>query len=105
MSQPIVKARALSPKAVILTVLLPFAVGYFLSQMFRSVNAVVGPDLARDIGLGAAELGFLTSAYLLAFALFQLPLGVLLDRVGPRRVQAALIALAGVGCAALCHRR
>ncbi|MGI9510091.1 MAG: MFS transporter [Geminicoccaceae bacterium] len=79
------------------TVLLPFGVGYFLSQMFRSVNAVVGPDLARDVGLGAAELGFLTSAYLLAFALFQLPLGVLLDRYGPRRVQTVLIALAGVG--------
>ena len=91
------QTKVLSPKTIILTVLGPFAVGYFLSQMFRSVNAVVGPDLARDIGLGAAELGFLTSAYLLAFALFQLPLGVLLDRIGPRRVQAVLIALAGLG--------
>ncbi len=38
----------------------------------------------------------MTSAYLFAFAAFQLPLGVLLDRFGPRRVQAALL-----GCAAL----
>lgn len=101
MSQPVTQTSpesgTLTPKAVILTVLCPFAVGYFLSQIFRSVNAVVGPDLAQDIGLGAAELGFLTSAYLLAFALFQLPLGVLLDRIGPRRVQAVLIAIAGVG--------
>lgn len=101
MSQPaaqhVAEAGTLTPKAVILTVLLPFAVGYFLSQMYRSVNAVVGPDLARDIGLGAAELGFLTSAYLLAFALFQLPLGVLLDRIGPRRVQATLVTIAGMG--------
>ncbi len=99
MSQPTASAEAerITPKAVTLTVLLPFGIGYFLSQMYRSVNAVVGPDLTRDIGLGAAELGFLTSAYLLAFALFQLPLGVLLDRIGPRRVQAALIALAGIG--------
>ncbi|MGI9489512.1 MAG: MFS transporter [Geminicoccaceae bacterium] len=85
------------PLGVVLVVLLPFGIGYFLSQMYRSVNAVVGPDLVRDVGLGAAELGFLTSAYLLAFALFQLPLGVLLDRYGPRRVQSVLIALAGVG--------
>lgn len=85
------------PLGIALAVLLPFGIGYFLSQMYRSVNAVVGPDLAHDVGLGAAELGFLTSAYLLAFALFQLPLGVLLDRYGPRRVQAVLIALAGVG--------
>ena len=83
--------------ALALTVLLPFGVGYFLSQMFRSVNAVVGPDLAKDVGLSAGELGLLTSAYLLAFALFQLPLGVLLDRYGPRRVQSGLIALAGFG--------
>ncbi|MEM8948921.1 MAG: MFS transporter [Pseudomonadota bacterium] len=87
----------LRPVTIALAVLLPFAIGYFLSQMFRSVNAVVGPDLVHDVGLSAAELGFLTSAYLLAFALFQLPLGVLLDRYGPRRVQSVLIALAGGG--------
>jgi predicted MFS family arabinose efflux permease len=62
------------------------------------VNAVVAPDLVAEIGLGAAELGLLTAAYLGAFALFQLPLGVLLDRYGPRRVQAALLAVAAAGC-------
>jgi MFS family permease len=82
--------------AIALTVLAPFALGYFLSYLFRAVNAVVGPDLAADIGLSATELGLLTSAYLFAFALFQLPLGVLLDRFGPRRVQTCLF-----GCAAL----
>lgn len=87
----------LRPITIAFAVLLPFGIGYFLSQMYRSVNAVVGPDLARDVGLGASELGFLTSAYLLSFALFQLPLGVLLDRYGPRRVQTALIAVAGLG--------
>ena len=73
----------------LLIVLAPFALGYFLSNLFRAVNAVVGPHLVDDLGLGAAALGLLTSAYLFAFALFQLPLGVLLDRFGPRRVQAA----------------
>jgi MFS family permease len=86
----------LSPAAIVVTVLAPFALGYFLSYLFRSVNAVVGPDLVADIGLSATQLGLLTSAYLFAFALFQLPLGVLLDRFGPRRVQTALF-----GCAAL----
>jgi predicted MFS family arabinose efflux permease len=83
--------------ATLLLVLPPFALGYFLSYLFRAVNAVVGPILAADLELGAAELGLLTSAYLLAFALFQLPLGVLLDRFGPRRVQAALLACAASG--------
>ena len=80
-----------------LTVLAPFALGYFLSYLFRAVNAVVGADLAADIGLSATELGLLTSAYLFAFALFQLPLGVLLDRYGPRRVQFGLFCCAAAG--------
>lgn len=79
--------------------LVPFGLGYFLSYLFRAVNAVVGPELVREIGLSASELGLLTAAYLLAFACFQLPLGVLLDRYGPRRVQAALLVAAGSGAA------
>jgi MFS family permease len=80
-----------------LTVLGPFAAGYFLSYMYRSINAVVAPDLVRDIGLSASELGVLTAAYLVAFGLFQLPLGLLLDRFGPRRVQTALLLTAAMG--------
>ena len=87
----------LTPATIVLTVLAPFALGYFLSYLFRAVNAVVGPDLVADIGLSATTLGMLTSAYLLAFALFQLPLGVLLDRYGPRRVQVGLFCCATVG--------
>jgi predicted MFS family arabinose efflux permease len=86
-----------SATRLVLTVLAPFAAGFFLSYLFRSVNAVVGPRLAAEIGLSAAGLGLLTSAYLFAFAAFQLPLGVLLDRFGPRRVQAALLACAALG--------
>ena len=81
-----------------LRVLTPFALGYFLTYLLRAVNAVVAPDLVAEIGLSAAELGLLTAAYLGAFALFQLPLGVLLDRYGPRRVQAALFGVAALGC-------
>ena len=81
-----------------LKVLTPFALGYFLTYLLRAVNAVVAPDLVSELGLDAAELGLLTAAYLGAFAIFQLPLGVLLDRYGPRRVQAALVAVAGAGC-------
>lgn len=87
----------LSPAAIIGMVLAPFAFGYFLTYLFRAVNAVVGPNLVADIGLSASGLGLLTSAYLLAFALFQPPLGVLLDRYGPRRVQAGLFVCAAVG--------
>jgi len=82
---------------LLVQVLGPFALGYLLSYFFRSVNAVVAPDLVRDLGLTAPELGFVTAAYLAAFATFQLPLGLLLDRYGPRRVQAALVMVGAAG--------
>lgn len=79
--------------------LLPFAAGYFLSYLYRTVNAVLGPRLSVELGLDAAELGLLTSAYFASFALFQLPLGTLLDRFGPRRVEASLLVIAAGGAA------
>lgn len=83
--------------AILLRVFIPFALGYFLSYLFRTVNAVIAPDLARDVGVDPASLGLLTSAYFLAFASFQLPLGVLLDRYGARRVESALLLFAAAG--------
>ncbi len=76
-----------------------YAAGYFLSYGLRSVNAVIAPELIRDLGITNADMGLLTSAYFLAFGLFQLPLGLLLDRFGPRRVEAVLLLIAATGCA------
>ncbi len=78
-------------------VFIPFALGYFLSYVYRVVNAVIAPNLVTDLGLDPAGLGLLTSAYFLTFASFQLPLGVLLDRYGPRRVEAGLLLFAALG--------
>lgn len=78
-------------------VFIPFSLGYFLSYLFRVVNAVVGPELTADLGLGPADLGLLTSAYFLTFAAFQLPLGLLLDHFGPRRVETVLLLFAALG--------
>src|SRR5438105_2763794 len=85
------------PANLMLVVFGPFAVGYFLSFFYRNVNAVISKDLASEFELAPSDLGFLTSMYLLAFAAFQLPLGVLLDRYGPRRVVAALFCVAAAG--------
>ena len=78
---------------------LPFAGAYFLSYHFRTANAVIGPVLSTDLSLGAADLGLLTSAYFLAFGAAQLPLGMLLDRFGARRVESALLLIAALGAA------
>ena len=81
----------------IVRVFLPFAFGYYLSYLFRTINALISPSLVADFGLRPAELGVLTSAYFLAFGLIQLPLGAMLDRYGPRRVQSAFLFGAALG--------
>ena len=80
-----------------LVVFCPFAAGYYLSYFYRYVNAVIAKDLVADFGLAPSDLGLLTSAYFLSFALAQLPLGMALDRFGPRRCTAALFCVAGAG--------
>ncbi len=85
------------PAKLLLIVFCPFAAGYFLSFFFRNVNAVISRDLATEFSLAPQDLGLLTSAYFLTFAAFQLPLGVLLDRYGPRRVVAGLMCIAASG--------
>jgi sugar phosphate permease len=87
------------PLRLLARVFVPFACGYFFSYFFRVVNAVISPDLVRDVGVDASRLGLLTSAYFLTFAAAQLPLGVALDRFGPRRVNAALLVVAAAGAA------
>ena len=82
-----------------LRVFLPFTFAYFLSYIFRGVNAVIFPYLERDVGITAGDLGLLTSAFFLFFAGCQPVLGVALDRYGPRRVQAVLLAVAAAGSA------
>jgi MFS family permease len=78
-------------------VVLPFLAGYFLSYVYRAVNAVLAPSLVGEFGISAEQLGFLTGVYFFSFGLFQIPLGVLLDRFGPRRVNASLLVLAAAG--------
>ncbi|TNF52994.1 MAG: MFS transporter [Gammaproteobacteria bacterium] len=85
------------PLSLVLRVFIPFAAGYFLSYLYRTINAVLAPELVADLHLDAAALGLLTSVYFLTFAAFQLPLGVLLDRFGPHRVEGLLLLLAAGG--------
>jgi len=58
---------------------------------------VLGPRLADEFGLSAAQLGLLTGAFFASFVAVQVPLGMALDRFGPRRVDGTLLVLAGAG--------
>jgi MFS family permease len=101
------KPKAAAAKAIdgsrtwhlVATVLLPFAAGYYLSYVFRTINALIAGPLGREFGLSAADLGIFTAVLFLTFGAVQLPLGAWLDRFGPRRMQAALLSIAAIGAA------
>ncbi len=70
---------------------------YFLSQFFRVSSAVIAPNLVRDLGLNAETLGILGGAFFYSFALFQIPMGPMLDRIGPRFIISYLVLLGAFG--------
>ena len=80
-----------------LRVFLCFAFAYFMSYAFRTINVVIAPDLVKDLGLNNADLGLLSSAYFIGFGATQIPLGLALDRFGPRITEAWVMTLAVVG--------
>jgi MFS family permease len=74
---------------------------YVLSQFYRVFLAVLAPALTVELGVGPVELGRASGAWFVAFALMQLPVGVLLDRYGPRRTAGWLLGIGAGGGAAL----
>lgn len=69
---------------------------FICSQFYRVANAIVAPHLQTDMGLSSEALGGLSAAFFYAFALAQVPLALVLDRVGAR---ASMTALSLVGAA------
>jgi sugar phosphate permease len=80
-------------------VFLPFVAVYYLAFLFRNINATIAGSLTSEFGLTAGDLGLLTSVYYLSFAVAQIPIGILLDRCGPRRVQSLVLIAAALGAA------
>jgi MFS family permease len=91
---------ALLPRRAAVVMLLAFASAYFLSALVRAVTATLAPVFSQELALGAAQLGLLAGAYFVGFAAMQLPLGIALDRFGPRRVLIALLFVAVAGSVA-----
>jgi len=70
---------------------------FILAHFLRSAPAVIAPNLRTELGLTPGELSSLPAAIFLGAALMQLPVGVFLDKFGPRRTMAALFSLAALG--------
>lgn len=80
------------------TVMMASLFGLALSNLFvRSSMGVLAPELAADLALSPVFLGAAASAFFFAYAIFQVPGGMLLDRFGPRRTITGLFALNAIG--------
>jgi predicted MFS family arabinose efflux permease len=76
-----------------------FALGalhFFVSQLYRTANAVLAPALVRDLGVDTEGLGLMAAAFFYSFALAQIPITLFIDRIGAKRL---MIAFAFVGIA------
>lgn len=74
------------------------AIFFFYAWVLRVAPSVMVEDLMRDFAVGAGVLGHLSAAYFYGYAGMQIPVGLLLDRFGPRW----LMSLAALACAGGC---
>src|SRR5579885_2548489 len=57
----------------------------------RLCIAVAGPRIQRDMHMSPSHWGWVIGAFTLAYALFEVPSGVLGDRIGARRVLTRIV--------------
>ncbi|MGP9803294.1 MFS transporter [Paracoccus sp. NSM] len=70
---------------------------YMLSQFYRAFLAVMSPVLQDQLGATPGDLALSSGLWFIAFALMQIPVGQALDRFGPRRTCALMLAVGGGG--------
>jgi MFS family permease len=64
-----------------------------VNYMDRSAVSVANPLIRDDLGLSQGQMGLLLSAFAWSYGIAQLPAGMLVDRLGPRRVLGAGLVL------------
>jgi sugar phosphate permease len=70
---------------------------FLLSQFYRVSNAVIAPMLLEDLSLDTKAIGLLSASFFYAFALTQIPISLLLDKIGSRQMMTVLSIIGVVG--------
>ena len=78
---------------------LTISIGYLIVFFHRVAPAIMGPVIAKELGLFATDLGIMSSMYFWAQALGCIPAGLLCDILGPRKIIAAGLICAAAGTA------
>ena len=74
------------------------ALFFFYAWIMRVAPSVMIDELMRDFAVGAAAIGNLSAFYFYGYAGMQIPVGLLMDRFGPRRLMTVAAAGCAVGC-------
>jgi MFS family permease len=97
--------RRAAPAAAAIALFAILVAAYLLSQFLRNSIGVIAPDIAAEMHIAAAEIGVLSSAFFFAFAAVQLPLGVAIDRFGPKRCMLVCAAIVVASTLMFAHAR
>jgi len=92
------QCNELRPTQLAAFIVVPFGLGYFISYFLRNANAVLSPSIVADFSLSATQIGLLTSMYFLAAGLVVVPVAMLLDKYGPRKVLIVQTLVTAAGC-------
>jgi MFS family permease len=101
MKDPPPTARLESRARAIAVMALPLGLSFILSMFLRSAAAVIAPDVRAELALTPTALGALTAALFLGSSAMQLPAGLMLDRLGPRRTIALCQIVGAAGAASM----
>jgi MFS family permease len=71
---------------------------FFYAWILRVSPSVMVEDLMRDFSVGGAIVGNLSALYFYGYAGMQIPVGLLLDRFGPRRLMTVAAGVVAVAC-------
>ncbi|MSR34730.1 MAG: MFS transporter [Phycisphaerales bacterium] len=74
---------------------------YFYQQIIENSYAPLRLEIGQDLGLSTLETAFISTAFLIAFAVVQIPAGVLIDRFGPARLLPVVAITTGFAAAFL----
>jgi MFS family permease len=74
------------------------AMFFFYAWVLRVAPSVMIDEMMRDLSVGGAVIGNLSAVYFFGYAGMQVPVGLLIDRFGPRRLMTAAALVCAGGC-------
>lgn len=74
------------------------ALFFFYAWILRVAPSIMIDEMMRDLAIGGALIGNLSAFYFYGYAGMQVPVGMLIDRFGPRRLMTAAALVCAAGC-------